>query len=239
MRKQNAKLRVELRRFSEHLQTAVENDRMEVAREIHDDLGQACTAIGFALARLKGIVVDGSEGDAASVLDDIHARIGGIARSAMRICRRLRPPMLDDLGLVAAVEWMVSEFQERTAIQCHVLAPDETLSLGEKVAICLYRTIQEALTNVARHSEATDVWIDMAKNSGVVELVVRDNGRGLTQDDLSRPDSFGLIGIRERVRALNGDFEVDSSPGKGVTLVVRVAEDGKAVGSSLCMVGDE
>jgi signal transduction histidine kinase len=137
----------------------------------------------------------------------------------------LRPSVLDTFGLSAAVEWQCSEFERRTGIACECRQLDDEMVLNAECSTALFRILQEALTNVARHSRATKVYVELAVNGSHVGLTVRDNGRGVTEDELAAPGSLGLLGMRERAVLLGGDFFVRGEPGKGSVVVARVPLD--------------
>jgi signal transduction histidine kinase len=143
--------------------------------------------------------------------------------SVQRIATDLRPGVLDDLGLVAAIEWAVDEFQTRTGIESNVSLPDADLALDSQSATALFRILQEALTNVARHARATRVTVRLAQEDGNVSLEVRDNGGGIRKEQLAGR-SLGVLGMRERATLLGGEFHIGSTPGNGTTVTVRIPE---------------
>jgi signal transduction histidine kinase len=133
--------------------------------------------------------------------------------------------LLDDLGLIAAIEWQAEEFQGRTDIKCTLAVDPDDISLDDKRATALFRIFQETLTNVARHTQATRVAVRLKERDGIVELRVRDNGRGITEEQLSDPQSFGILGIRERVHPWGGAVKIIGRPGKGTTVTVLIPLD--------------
>jgi two-component system sensor histidine kinase UhpB len=212
-------------RFLIHKSLAVqEEERRHLARELHDELGQCMTAIQadaeliHELSKTSNPKIETS----ASAILNVSARIYGVVHSMMQ---RLRPGVLDDLGLVAAIEEEVDAWRSRhPSVRVSLDTAPDLPSLGESSNISLYRIVQESLTNIAKHANATEVTITLeaADNSGnpVVTLEITDNGKGLQSDLRSR--GLGLIGMRERVEALNGRFEVLSNPGRGVTIRAEV-----------------
>jgi signal transduction histidine kinase len=139
-----------------------------------------------------------------------------------RISSDLRPLILDDLGLVPAAEWLVQDFTERTGIPCRLIAGSEDLEFRDPHATAIFRILQESLTNVARHAEARRVEVALDRADGAVTLDVRDDGRGFSTGDPRRPGSFGLAGLRERAQLLGGDVRIESRPGQGTTVHVRI-----------------
>jgi signal transduction histidine kinase len=139
-----------------------------------------------------------------------------------KIVTDLRPSILDDLGLAAAVRWQASEFQKHTGIPIEVKAPDADGKIQRDTALALFRIFQETLTNVARHAKATRVWVDLAVSEEGYVLQVRDDGAGMSEKDLVKATSHGLRGMRERAQQFGGDVSVSSQPGHGTTLVASV-----------------
>jgi signal transduction histidine kinase len=210
-----------LRQLSAHLQTAREKERMGIARDIHDELGQALTTMKLELSIIREEHT--AEGDSARQrIDTLQHLIDATIRSVQRIITDLRPRLLDDLGLVAAVEWQARDFQKRTGIACalEILPVDFTLDPDRSIAI--FRILQETLTNVARHARADAVRIRLERTDFAIELHVRDDGRGIPSDALDSATSFGLIGMRERAEAWGGTLEIEGAPDAGTRVVVRV-----------------
>jgi len=196
-----------------------------VAREIHDFLGQALTAIRFDLAWLKNRVLSGKTPPyvLADRIDGMVEGVGGTIDRVRRISAELRPGVLDELGLVAALEGHAREFASRTGIRCRVQSYLSDRSHDPNDAIALFRIVQEALTNVARYSEAKEAEIRLLGGNGnplVVE--VRDDGRGITEAEARSDLSLGILGMRERAHATGGTLEITGVPGRGTTVTVRV-----------------
>jgi signal transduction histidine kinase len=144
-------------------------------------------------------------------------------QTGRRISAELRPGALDDLGLAAAIEWQMQEFQTRTGIRCKLNSTvGEELDLGADGSTAMFRIFQETLSNVARHAQASRVQVSLTEEAGHLILSVRDNGRGITSAEIEHPQSFGLIGMQERIHLLAGEIKLDGSPGKGTTVTVRV-----------------
>jgi len=207
-----------------------EEERKRIARELHDDLQQTLSAIRMDL-QVIGVRFGADEPE----LPPLLARLDRLAEQAVvstrRIVNDLRPPMLEDLGLVPALEAMASQFNQQTGIACRVDVPEEDISNelveASSVAICLYRVAQEALNNVAKHAHASEVQIRLAMAMGSsISLQIRDNGRGMAAADMRKHESFGILGIRERIRANGGIMRIDSRPEGGTMLDVLVPRTG-------------
>lgn len=207
--------RGQLRALSMFLQTVREEERKRIARELHDELGQSLTALKIDLDWLQARHV-AQDAKVAGKLLSMGQVLGKTVESVRRIAEDLRPGMLDDLGLAAAIEWQVEQFQERTGIRCELAMNRDEFELDDRVATSVFRIIQEALTNVARHAEADAVSIAVEENDGKIRLEVRDNGKGFQPGPKKR--SYGLLGIRERVNMLGGEVEILSKPGDGTSV---------------------
>jgi PAS domain S-box-containing protein len=190
-----------------------EQEKSRIARELHDELAQALTAIkmdaGWVLDNLQK-----QPEDARRKLRDTVAMIDSAIASTRRISADLRPLILDDLGLVAALEWLVQSFQQRTQVECILLA-DEDLDLPEPAASAVFRIVQESLANVGKHARATRVEVVFRRRDGHLLLTIEDNGIGFRPDDPRKPQSLGLAGLRERAKLLKGHLHVSSEPGRG------------------------
>jgi PAS domain S-box-containing protein len=210
----------QLRALTARLQSVREEERARMAREIHDELGQALTAIKIEVSSL---VTDLSpEQQLPFRRDSVMKLIDGTIQTVRRISTELRPGVLDDLGLVAAVEWAAHEFEVRTGTRCDVCLPAADLSLDPEHATALFRILQETLTNVARHAVATTVRVRLADENGDVCLEVGDNGKGISLERLSAASSLGIVGMRERALLLGGELTINGVPGKGTTVRVRI-----------------
>jgi PAS domain S-box-containing protein len=213
--------REELRALSRHLQTVREEEKARIAREVHDELGSTLTALKMDLD-----VVGEHLANAPESIRQKRAAIGKLVEAAVAATRKivtdLRPSILDDLGLVAALRWQADEFAKHTGARVHVDAPATDHRPGRDVALALFRIFQETLTNVARHAKATKLWVTFAASDDSFVLQIRDNGAGLSDDDLRKPDSHGIRGMRERAQQLGGDVTVSSQPGAGTTVVISV-----------------
>jgi PAS domain S-box-containing protein len=208
-----------LRNLTAHLQSVREEERTRISRQVHDELGQSVTAVKMDLAWLAGRLPRRN----SPMLERIRSTrqlADSMIQSIRRISTELRPAVLD-LGLAAAVEWQVQEFQARSGIQCkvrllthEVFAPD--------ISTTLFRILQETLTNVARHAQATRVEVVKQKRRDRVVLMIRDNGRGFDERNPSVSKSLGLLGMRERAAILGGQVNISSAPGKGTTVTAWI-----------------
>jgi PAS domain S-box-containing protein len=220
---------VQLRDLTAHLQSIREQERTVIAREMHDELGQSLTALKMDLSWLDRKTPK----DQKPLVDRIISMrelIDSTLQTVKRISAELRPELLDDLGLSAAIEWQGEEFQNRTGIKSEVTMDPEEIILDRERSTAIFRIFQETLTNVARHSHATRVTVKLKVKTGKIELKVKDNGKGITEKQISGPKSFGLIGIRERVHFLEGDVTIRGAQDKGTTVTVRIPipKEGKA-----------
>lgn len=216
----------QLHQLTARLQSAREEERISVARAIHDELGQILTAVGMDLHLLER---DLSEPNKPYKTEDFIASIR-VTRQLVddsiekmrEIIRELRPEILDHLGIKEAIEWQAQEFQSRSGIECQCSIMGESFALDRDRSIAVFRVLQEALTNVARHAQATRVEIRLSKQDDQVMLQVCDNGRGIAPAELSNPMSFGILGMRERALAFGGHIDLHSEEGKGTNLIARI-----------------
>ncbi len=215
------KSREQLRELAAHLQSVREDERTSIAREIHDELGQVLTALKMDLSWLEG-KLSTEQDSLADKVRSMKDLTDTTIQTIKRISTELRPGILDDLGLFAAVEWQTEEFQNRTGITCNVtLEPDE-FNLDEKLSTAIFRIFQEALTNVARHSHATMVDIFMHQQAEKLVFMIKDDGTGIRDGEISSPRSFGLISMRERCISLGGDIHISGRNGRGTTVAVSI-----------------
>ena len=213
--------REQLRSLAAHLQSVREEERTRIAREIHDELGQMLTGFKMDVAWLDKRLAAAPP----PLLDKVKTMSGLIddmVKSVRRISAELRPGVLDDLGLVAALEWQAREFQVRTGIQCRFAPALGELELSADLGTAIFRICQETLTNVARHAQATSVRIDLGAIDRQIALTVQDDGRGITDEEMARAKSFGLVGMRERTTILGGAFQISGTPGRGTTVTVTI-----------------
>lgn len=213
--------REQLRRLAAHLQSVREEERTRISREIHDGLGQALTGLKMDLSWLvrKRDENQNSLGEKTKSMLDV---VDSIIQTVRNISTDLRPGVLDYLGLAAAIEWQVHEFQKRSATQCQLGLPIEEIPMDGTCSTAMFRIFQETLTNIARHAHATKVKINLEENDGSAILEVADNGRGIRQSSLFDPKSLGLLGMRERALLLGGEVSIRRNDGEGTTVTVRI-----------------
>jgi len=217
----------QLRALAARLESVREEERTRAAREIHDELGQALTAIRLEYMALLRDLPAG-QGPASQRSQTILTLLDQAFQSVRRIATELRPGILDDLGLAAAVEWVTEEFRARTGMKVQVSLPDADIAIDRERATALFRILQETLTNVARHANATWVYVRLTKENGDLLLEVRDNGKGISEEQLSTGKSLGLLGMRERAALLGGEITISGVPGRGTTVSVRIPEASNA-----------
>lgn len=210
--------RQRLSELAQHLQTSVEMERAAIAREIHDDVGGGLTALKFDLAWIARHAT--SDEVRSRVQSAIETTTHAIEAS-QRIMHNLRPAILEQ-GLVAALQWMAARFEKRTGVACQFRTSHELLALPAGVPLVAYRTVQEALTNISKHANATRVGIDLSLARGVLSIEVSDNGRGLGPGDLAKARSFGIRGLHERAGTVGGWVDLSSRAGVGTTLILSV-----------------
>jgi len=197
-----------------------EQEKSRIARELHDELGQALTALKIDVVWMKQNL-SAPTAELASKLTEMQLLVDGTVAATRRISADLRPLILDDLGLAAAAEWLVQNFTQRTGVRCELVIA-AGLELGEPNATSFFRVLQESLTNIARHARATQVEVTLDREGEHVTLTVRDNGVGFDMDAPRRAGAFGLRGVRERATLLGGEVTIESAPGKGTRVELRL-----------------
>ena len=210
-----------LRDLSLHLQATREKERTRIARELHDELGQLLTALNTGVILLNKKIPP----ELKQLLDrtkSMKELIDMTMQTVKRIYMDLRPGMLDHLGLPTAMEWQCQEFEKMTGVNCTVRVEPEDMMPDKDLSITIFRILQETLTNVARHSGARRVKVNLQEEDDELELVVIDNGRSITEEEIRKPKSFGLLGIRERVEFRGGEVKITGRKGKGTTVTVRL-----------------
>lgn len=208
-----------LRELTAHLNLGRERERKEIARTVHDELGTALTLIKFDLAWLKRhySVAEPAVVERIRGMEDI---VHESTKAVQRITSELRPSLLDEQGLAATIEWQVIEFEKRTGISCRLNIDECAAELGQDMAINAFRILQESLSNVMRHARAASVEIAMIRSGERVVLRIADDGVGITDQDISAPASFGILGMEERARLCNGGISIKGIAGKGTTVQV-------------------
>lgn len=213
--------REQLRNLSAHLQAAREEERTAIAREIHDELGQVLATLQLDISWLVGELHE----DQHLLVEKAEAMSGLIVntvKTVQEISSKLRPVMLDELGLADAMEWQAKEFQKRSGISCDFAVELASKSIDRDISTALYRIFQETLTNVLRHAGATRVEGSLTEKKERIVLMIRDNGRGITREQINNPISIGLIGMQERTRMLGGRTRIRGVDRKGSAIVVQI-----------------
>lgn len=211
----------QLRALTVYLQYVREEERTRIAREVHDELGQSLTGLKMDLAWLSSRLpkeLKNLQAKATSMASQIDNTI----KTVRRIATELRPGILDDLGLVAAIEWQANEFQTRTGIPCVVASTIHEPILDQDLNTAFFRIFQEALTNVMRHANASRVDVRFQDEAGKLVLEIKDDGRGITEGEISNTRSIGLLGMRERAGLMGGEVTVRGEPGKGTVITVAI-----------------
>jgi len=214
----------EIRNLALTASSVREQEKSRIARELHDELGQALTALKIDVGWLREHLGDKPEALLAK-LGAMQVLLDGTVAAARRISSDLRPLMLDDLGLVAACEWLAHNFQQRTGVPCELVLGSGELDLADPYATAVFRVLQESLTNIAKHAKATQVEATLERGGGTVILTVRDNGRGFRMSEPRKQGSYGLVGLRERALLLGGDIRIESEPGRGTYVEMRMPMD--------------
>lgn len=211
--------RERLRALSSRLESIREDERTTIAREVHDELGQALTAMKLDLAHLRKKLPENQPALRANV-----KALGEVVDDTIKVARRistgLRPGILDELGLTAALEWLVEDYGSKTGIEFHFNSSIRDIHWSKRLSTAFFRILQETLTNIVRHSQATRVTIDLEEKGGFLSLMIEDNGKGINSAISLRPTSLGLLGIRERAIILGGKVHIGSEKGKGTTVKV-------------------
>jgi PAS domain S-box-containing protein len=211
----------ELRLLARHLDSVREEDHTRMAREIHDQVGQALTALRLDLTWLGRKLPEGSAALRRKV-DAMVALTEETIEAGRRIVEELRPPILDDLGLVPALEWYVQHFAHRSGLRVQLDVESKALPMDDQLAVMAYRIVQEALTNVARHAQAKHVTVRLGERDGALTVEISDDGRGIQPEAVASARSFGIVGMRERADARGGALEISGVPGRGTTVRVRI-----------------
>jgi hypothetical protein len=212
----------QLRQLSSALQTIREEERTHIARELHDDLGQLLASLRMDLTLLQQ---DQKLPDVCRrLLDGMESNLMTAITSLRRIASNLRPRALDEGGLYFALRGLRDEWVERHGIECVLLAEEEQLRLDDAASTAVFRIVQEALTNIARHADATRVVLNLDRTDGELLICIRDNGRGISSEDMEKVESLGLVGMRERVWALHGEIAIcaDEPPGTRIDISIPV-----------------
>ena len=226
------KSRERLRNLSGRLQSLLEEERTRISREIHDELGQALTALKLDLSLTRRSLVSGGHSKQSAEIQECERAVNRIIRTMRKIATELRPGVLDELGVAAAIEWMAKDFQSRTGIGVKVDLQGVDKISDTACATAIFRIVQEALTNVMRHAAASRVSVSLKKKGHNLIVEVRDNGIGIAEGRIIGSNSYGLIGIRERVRLLGGEAVIRGKPGEGTLIRVTLPVGEGAIGNA-------
>jgi PAS domain S-box-containing protein len=215
-----------LRALSARLHSAREEEGTRIAREIHDELGGILTGLKWDLEKIDKTLNNPSD---SSRLFEVHNRISTMTgliettiNTVRRIASELRPGVLDDLGLVAAVEWQIEQFQARSGLKCHWTNNAGDIELSRERATAVFRILQEILTNVLRHAGAANLYVKLGRSKNYFEMEVKDDGRGITESQMRNSRSLGLLGMRERALLVGGEVSITGKEDRGTTVLVRV-----------------
>lgn len=211
----------EVRQLTEHLQNIREEERTSIAREIHDELGQQLTVLKMDVTWIDRKLTNVDPAIKEKLRDLVNV-LNQTIKTVRRISSELRPSLLDDLGLIAAVEWHLKEFEKRSGIKTQFDAPAKELSLNDATKTTLFRIMQESLTNVARHSQAKTVKVNLFQRNGNIFLRIEDDGIGFEQEKVSSKRTLGILGMRERTTMIGGKYKINSSEGKGTVVLVSI-----------------
>lgn len=216
------KSRKQLRNLSHYLLSAREEEQKRIARDIHDDLGQILSAVKMEIAWLKNRIPEDQVQEQAKAGATLELLDGAID-SVRRIISELRPALLTELGLPAAMQWQAEKFTEVSGIRCQIDIESEKMNIDDEMATAIFRIFSEAVNNAVKHSGATEIEVCLAYNEdGDIELIVSDNGVGITREQVMRDDAFGIMGMKERVATYGGVLELSGTHGKGTVLVARI-----------------
>jgi signal transduction histidine kinase len=214
----------ELRTLASHLLTVREEEATLMAREMHDELGQNLTALkmdaAWMLRRISALRPSDRTRELMARTESMSALLDAVIQKVRIFCAQLRPGILDELGLMSALEWQADVFQSRTDISCHLQLPDPEPAIDKDISTAMFRIFQEILNNVARHAAATKVDVKFEADARNWTLQVTDNGVGIDPSKIAHPSSIGLLGMKERAMAVGGAVEVIGSPREGTTVRV-------------------
>ncbi len=218
--------RQRFRNLSGHLQDLREADRKYIAAELHDELGGLFTAIKMEISLLSSNA--GNQDKMRNAKESLVKLADTGIETVRRISTDLRPEILDHLGLISAIQWYLNEFQKRARIRCKCMLNEEDIQMNKDRATAIFRILQEAMTNVARHSKATKVTVEVRKEEDTLTLKIEDNGKGVNEEKINDPFSFGLMGMQERTMYLGGELVIKGVPDKGtkVTLSIPLMDEG-------------
>ncbi len=213
-----------LAQFAEHLQSAIETERAAIAREIHDDIGGSLAALKLDLSWVaRHVQASDVQSHLASADEMLQHAIG----ASQRIMMNLRPAILDQ-GLYPAIEWLAESFQRRCGVRTRLTSNHQKISASQAIELTAYRTAQEALTNASKYAQCSEVRIDLSDAEGVLTLEISDNGRGISEAEMQKAQSYGIRGLKERARVVGGWLDISTGRDRGTTVILSVPLDGAA-----------
>jgi signal transduction histidine kinase len=215
---------LQMRDFASRVDAAREEERKRLAREIHDQLGQALTVLKLDLAWVQSKTPK-TEGKLKTKMADMIRQVDEAIQRVREIASNLRPSVLDDLGLLPAIEWQLNELKKRTGIRCRLSSNVEKLELDPERSAAVFRVVQEALTNIVRHAEASRIQVRLHTNDDSLTVTVADNGRGLSTAAIANSGSLGILGMKERMARVGGQFAIHSGSPSGTVVEMKVPND--------------
>ena len=213
-----------LRELATHIQSIREEERTMISREIHDELGQVLTALKIQVSLLANKLNKNQE-PLKQKINSLADMIDASVESVQKISSKLRPGILDELGLIAAIEWQTEEFEKNTNIKCSLVLPKDEIKLERDKTTAIFRIFQEALTNIVRHSGATKATISLLNHQSNISLEIQDNGRGITEGQVKDFKSLGIHGMIERAMVFGGHVDIEGFPGSGTLVKVEIPFD--------------
>jgi signal transduction histidine kinase len=223
--------RDQLRALAASLQSIRENERTEIARELHDEFGQALTSLQLGLSWISRKLTPGQQ-PVREKIRSLSALTTTLIRSVKKIASELRPGVLDELGLVKTLQSEAREFEGRAGIRCRFETNTGSAKFERSAGVAIFRIVQAALTNVGRHAQASRALVALMKRNNGLILTVKDNGKGITRKLIYSPNSLGIIGMRERALVLGGTLALRGTKNKGTTLTVRIPASRALIGRS-------
>lgn len=211
-----------IRTLTEHLQNIREEERAHIAREIHDELGQQLTVMKMDISWINKKIAAVGDDPVKQKIKELISMLDQTVKTVRRISSELRPSLLDDLGLTAAMEWQLNEFEKRSGIKTNLNVPADDIRLPDSVKTSLFRIFQESLTNVVRHSHAKKVTVVFEQKNGNLVLSIIDDGKGFDKQKTADKKTLGILGMKERTSMIGGSYEITSKPGKGTSVVVTI-----------------
>lgn len=208
-----------LRKLSVYLQNIRENERKEISKEIHDELGQSLTALKLSLSWIRKRIKDNA---ILEKFDEAIGIINDLIMHVQNISNKLRPSLIDHLTLQDALRWQIKEFEKNTHINCKLEITEDNLQISKELSLAIFRIFQEALTNIARHANATEVYIKLFRVDGSLLLIVKDNGIGIDDSKIKNPESFGLMAMKERAYAINATIDIKRAEERGTEIILSV-----------------